>query len=427
MGRADAVMGRPVLRSRMPEFWAHIRRGLNPGDAGVAVGVSEGCGWRWFRESGGVKPRLCQQKSSGPRPRLSLEERIEIQAGVHAGESLRAIGSRLGRPASTIKREIDNNADIPHRSGGRKSGYRRKHAFGARQSGSSSTVSYRAMAAHDRSAVRACRPKLRRFAVDDTLRDEVQTRLELRHSPRQIAQRLRGDFPDDPEKWVSHEAIYQAIYVQGRGSLRRELHHCLRSKRAIRRPQHQPGTRRGRIPDMVNISARPAEVADRAVPGHWEGDLILGSTASASAIGTLVERSTRFVMLLHLPGDHGALAVQEAIVAKMAELPEHLRRSLTWDQGKEMSNHVAIAAAIDLDIYFCDPHAPWQRGTNENTNGLLRQYFPKGTDLSLHGPGILDNVAAELNGRPRETLNWKTPAEALDELLSKPPTVASTA
>ena len=407
-------------------FWAHICQGLNPGEAGVAAGVSEGSGWRWFRESGGVKPRLCQPKSSGPRPRLTLDERIEIQTGVRAGESLRAIGARLGRAASTIKREIDNNADVGHRSAGRKSGYRRKHAFGARQSGSSSTVSYRATAAHDLSLGRSRRPKPRKLAVDDTLRAQVQTRLKLRHSPRQIAQRLRSDFPDEPEMWVSHEAIYQAIYVQGRGSLRRELHQCLRTKRAIRRPRHQPGTRRGRIPGMVNISERPAEVADRAVPGHWEGDLILGSTKSASAIGTLVERSTRFVMLLHLPDNHGAVAVQDAIVEKMTELPEHLRRSLTWDQGKEMANHVAIAAAADLDIYFCDPHSPWQRGTNENTNGLLRQYFPKGTDLSLHGPGILDNVATELNGRPRETLHWKTPAEALNELLLlKPPTVAS--
>lgn len=177
---------------------------------------------------------------------------------------------------------------------------------------------------------------------------------------------------------------------------------------------------------MVNISERPPEVADRAVPGHWEGDLILGSTQSGSAIGTLVERTTRFVMLLHLPDDHGALAVQNAIVEKMTELPDHLRRSLTWDQGKEMTNHVAIAAATDMDIFFCDPHSPWQRGSNENTNGLLRQYFPKGTDLSFYGAGWLDQVAAELNGRPRQTLDWKTPAEALNELLSKPPTVAST-
>lgn len=421
------VMGPPVLRSKVPAFWGQIRLGLNPGEAAMAVGVSQSCGWRWFRNCGGVKPCDYQPKSSGLRPRLSLEERIEIQAGVHAGDSLRTIGRRLGRPASTIKREIDNNASNPNRYAGRKSGYRRKHAFGARQSGSSATVTYRAVAAHDHSAERARRPKVRRFAVDDRLREEVQTRLQLRHSPRQIAMRLRSEFPDDPEKWVSHEAIYQAIYVQGRGSLRRELHRCLRSKRAIRRSQHHGGTRRGRIPGMINISERPAEVADRAVPGHWEGDLIIGSTKSASAIGTLVERSTRFVMLLHLPDNHGALAVQEAIVAKMAELPEHLRRSLTWDQGSEMANHLAIAAATDLDIYFCDPHSPWQRGTNENTNGLLRQYFPKGTDLSVHGPGILDNVAAELNGRPRETLNWKTPAEALNELLSKPPTVASTA
>lgn len=415
-----------VLRSRMPVFWEQLRRGLNPGEAGAVAGVSATTGHRWFREAGGVKPRHYQPKLSGPRPRLTLDDRIEIQSGVHAGESLRSIARRLDRQPSTIKRELDNNSELRNRHTGRKSGYRRKHAFGARQSGSTATVRYLAVAAHDRSAERARRPKQRRLAGDDMLRHEVQTRLKLRHSPQQIARRLRSEFPDDPEMWVSHEAIYQAIYVQGRGSLRRELHQCLRTKRAIRRSQHQPGTRRGRIPGMVNISERPAEVADRAVPGHWEGDLIVGSTASASAIGTLVERSTRFVMLLHLPGNHGALAVQEAIVAKMAELPEHLRRSLTWDQGSEMANHAAIAAAADLDVYFCDPHSPWQRGTNENTNGLLRQYFPKGTDLSVHGPGILDNVAAELNGRPRQTLDWKTPAEALNELLSNPPTVAST-
>ncbi|MCG7598159.1 IS30 family transposase [Mycobacterium sp. PSTR-4-N] len=419
-------MGRVPLWSRMPTFWEHVRAGLSPAEAGVAVGVSDGCGKRWFREAGGVKPATSQAKPSGPRRRLTLDDRIEIQVGVCTGESLRSIGRRLGRPASTIKREIDNNSELRNRHQGRKSGYRRKHAFGARQSGNASSVRYLATAAHDRSAERARRPKQRRLACDDTLRQEVQTRLELHHSPQQIARRLRSDFPDDPEMWVSHEAVYQAIYVQGRGSLRQELHRCLRTKRAIRHPQRPAGARRGRIPGMINISQRPAEVADRAVPGHWEGDLILGSTASASAIGTLVERSTRFVMLLHLPEDHTALSVQNAIVAKMSELPEHLRRSLTWDQGSEMANHAAIAAAADLDIYFCDPHSPWQRGTNENTNGLLRQYFPKSTDLSLWGPGYLDNVAAELNGRPRKTLDWKTPAEALNQLLSKPPTVAST-
>jgi IS30 family transposase len=366
------------------------------------------------------KPNTC-----GPRPRLSLEERIEIQAGVHADESMRSMAERLKRAPSTIKREIDNNTELRARKNPRKSGYRRKHAFGANQSGASAKVDYRAMSAHDRSADRARRPKLSNLSKNDTLRHEVQSRLELRHSPEQIALRLRVDFPDKPEMWVSHEAIYQALYVQGRGALRRELHQCLRTKRAIRRSQHQPATRQGRIPDMINISQRPPTVNDRAVPGHWEGDLIMGSTASNSAIGTLVERTTRFVMLLHLPDGHTAEAVQDAIIAKITELPEHLRLSLTWDQGTEMTNHKAIAKATDLDIYFCDPHSPWQRGSNENTNGLLRQYFPKGTDLSFWGPGYLDQVAAELNGRPRKTLGWRTPAEALNELLSNPPSVAS--
>jgi IS30 family transposase len=257
----------------------------------------------------------------------------------------------------------------------------------------------------------------------------VQTRLNDKHSPEQIARRLLRDFPDDLEMRVSHETIYQAIYVQGRGSLRRELHQCLRTGRALRKPHRRSDERRGRIRDMVNISARPPEAADRAVPGHWEGDLIVGAQGK-SAIGTLVERSTRFTMLLHLPADHGALVVQEAIVAKMAQLPTILRKTLTWDQGKEMANHVAIAAAAELDIYFCDPHSPWQRGTNENTNGLLRQYFAKGTDLSVFPADYLDYVATQLNTRPRKTLDWSTPAEALDELLSnpsKPPAVAITA
>jgi IS30 family transposase len=417
-------MARALFQSRKLRFWEQVRRGLLAGEAGVAVGVSATCGRRWFREAGGVKPHLGKPITSGPRPRLSLEERIEIQAGVHANESLRSMGRRLGRPASTIKREIDVNTELRFRKNHRKSGYRRKHAFGAQQSGATAIVQYRAMAAHDRSADRARRPKVRHLAISDTLRHEVQSRLQLRHSPMQIAQRLRIDFPDEPEMWVSHEAVYQAIYVQGRGSLRRELHQCLRTKRAVRRSQHQPGTRRGRIPGMVNISERPAEVADRAVPGHWEGDLILGGTTSGSAMGTLVERSTRFVMLLHLPTDHTAESVQNAIVEKITQLPEHLRRSLTWDQGSEMANHLAIAAAADLSIYFCDPHSPWQRGSNENTNGLLRQYFPKGSDLSVYSEHYLDYVAAELNGRPRQTLHWKTPAEALNELLSKPQAVA---
>lgn len=411
--------------STVRAFWDQVGICGSPSDAAVVVGVSRATAYKWFLDAGGVKPRVSTPRTDGPKPRLSLAERIEIQVGVARNESLRSIGSRLGRAPSTIKRELDRN--VANRYDGRKSGYRRKCAFGARQSGSSSTVRYDALAGERSAAKRARRPKARKLAVHDSLHQEVQTRLQSRHSPRQIARRLRHDFPDEPEMWVSHEAIYQSLYVQGRGSLRRELHQCLRTGRAVRRPQHQPGTRRGRIPNMVNISERPAEVADRAVPGHWEGDLIMGSTKSASAIGTLVERSTRFVMLLHLPDNHTALAVQNAIVEKMTELPAHLRRSLTWDQGSEMANHLAIAAATDLDIYFCDPHSPWQRGSNENTNGLLRQYFPKGTDLSVYPAHYLDYVAAELNGRPRQTLDWKTPAEALNELLSNPPTVASTA
>jgi transposase, IS30 family len=411
--------------STVAAFWDQIRAGVSAAEAAAAVGVSEHAGRCWVAQRGGVKPRLSKLVTAGPKPRLTQCERVEIQVGVGRNESLRSIGRRLGRPASTIKRELDRT--VRNRYDGRKSGYRRKERFGANQSGMDARVCYDALGAERLAALRARRPKPGKLGTDVRLRREVQTRLRLRHSPQQIARRLRCDFPDDPEMWVSHEAIYQAIYVQGRGALRRELHQCLRTKRALRRHQHQPGNRRGRIPGMVNISERPPEVADRAVPGHWEGDLILGSTESGSAIGTLVERSTRFVMLLHLPGNHGALAVQNAIIEKMSELPEHLRRSLTWDQGSEMANHIAIAKATDMDIYFCDPHSPWQRGSNENTNGLLRQYFPKGTDLSLHGPGILDNVAAELNGRPRQTLDWKTPAEALNELLSKNPPVATTA
>jgi len=249
-------------------------------------------------------------------------------------------------------------------------------------------------------------------------------------SPEQISHRLVKDFPDDQGMRVSHETIYQALYFQARGGLKREVAQALRSGRTRRKPHRSPDQRTHRFIDpMIMISERPAEIEDRAVPGHWEGDLIVGAH-SKSAIGTVVERTTRFVMLLHLPDDHGALAVQEAIVAKMAALPAILRKTLTWDQGSEMANHIAIAAAAQLDIYFCDPHSPWQRGTNENTNGLLRQYFAKGTDLSVFPADYLDYVATKLNTRPRKTLGWKTPAEALDELLSnpsKPPAVASTA
>ena len=251
------------------------------------------------------------------------------------------------------------------------------------------------------------------------LPDYVQDKLEgVEHwSPEQIAHRMVVDFPDDEQMRICHETIYRALYVQGRGGLRRELTACLRTGRALRKPRRRSDGRRERIKDKVMISDRPAEVADRAVPGHWEGDLIIGSD-SGSAIGTLVERSTRFTLLLHLPADHGAVAVRDAITATIATLPLALRRSLTWDQGIELADHLRLTLDTDLAVYFCDPHSPWQRGTNENTNGLLRQYFPKGTDLSVHGPEELALVAAGLNGRPRKTLNWKTPAEALAALLS---------
>lgn len=236
---------------------------------------------------------------------------------------------------------------------------------------------------------------------------EVVARLKQRHSPAQIAARLRVDFPDNPEMWVSHETIYQAMYVQPRGELARLVKTALRTGRTQRKPQGRTETGNcGQIKDMINISKRPVEADDRAIPGHWEGDLIIGARG-ASAIGTVVERTTGFVMLLHLPGDHTAATVADAMSLKIPEIPEILRRSLTWDQGKEMALHTKITKATGLPIYFCDPHSPWQRGTNENTNGLLRQYFPKGTDLSVHGPGILDNVAAELNARPRKRLKWR--------------------
>lgn len=420
----------PPLAFVVREFWGHVSDGCTAGDAGLAVGVSEGTGVRWLRDAGGVKPRLTEPKNSGPKPRLTLADRIQIDLGIKTNESLQSIGARLTppRPASTIKREIDANADIHNVTG--TSGYRRKQAFGARQSGRTAQVHYDAYVAQARSDQRARRPKPSKLAVNERLHEEVQRRLLEEHSPEQIAERLVIDFPNDPEMRVSPETIYRSIYIQGKGNLRRELHTCLRTGRAIRKPQRRPDERRGRIRDMINISERPPEAKDRAVPGHWEGDLILGSTASASAIGTVVERASRFVMLLHLPDNHRADAVQDAIVDKMAQLPAILRKTLAWDQGSEMANHVAIAAAAELDIYFCDPHSPWQRGTNENTNGLLRQYFAKGTDLSIFPADYLDYVAAKLNTRPRKTLGWKTPAEALDELLSnpsKPPAIASIA
>ena len=384
-----------MSRGRLPEprvvrvrFWEGVRSGLSPWDAGAAAGIGHTASGNWFRAAGGVKangPGLVSGRY------LSVRDREEIAVGLARGESYGEIGARLDppRPASTICREVARN--------------------GSREG-------YRGLVAQARAEARARRPKLAKLAGNAELRGWVQGKLELRWSPEQISVALRREFAGRPEMQVSHETIYQAIYVQGRGALRRELAVCLRTGRALRKPRRKEGERRGRIPGMVNISERPAEVADRAVPGHWEGDLIIGTRDSA--IGTLVERSTRFVLLLHLPGRHDAASVAAAMTEAAAGLPAQLRRSLTWDQGREMTSHVQIAAATGLDIYFCDPHSPWQRGSNENTNGLLRQYFPKGTNLSVHSREHLDQVAAQLNARPRKTLGWKTPAQALDEVLA---------
>lgn len=401
-----------AVRGPRERFWDGVRAGLSVPDAAADAGVGYRRALRWFGEAGGVKPTADRGPRSEPGyRRLSIGEREQILAGMEREDSIREIARVIGRHPSTVKREIDKN--LYHQR------YGRPGARGPKRRAPWNYAPHVAQARAERAARRRARPA--RLAVNHRLRAEVQNRLEAEHSPAQIAQRLRGDFPDEPEMWVSHETIYQSLYVQGRGALRRDLHTRLRTGRALRKPHRQSTERRGRIPGMVNISQRPAEVADRAVPGHWEGDLIMGSTASNSAIGTLVERATRFVMLLHLPHGHGADAVANAMVESMSQLPAILRKTLTWDQGHEMTNHAAIAAATDLDIYFCDPHSPWQRGTNENTNGLLRQYFPKGTDLSVYQADYLDHVAQKLNTRPRQTLQWRTPAEALDELLSQPP------
>src|SRR5947199_63012 len=287
-------------------------------------------------------------------------------------------------------------------------------------------ASERAGVAQCKADERARRPKRGKLSQNPSLHAAVSAGLARRWSPEQISRTLRRDYPDRPEMQVSHETIYQALYVQGRGELRRELTRCLRTGRALRKPRRLPDRRGRRLhtPQELLISSRPAEVEDRAVPGHWEGDLIMGA-GGVSAIGTLVERSARFVMLLHLPGRHTAEAVRDAMIEEVGTLPAALRRSLTWDQGIELARHGEITLALNLPIFFCDPHSPWQRGSNENTNGLLRQYFPKGSDLSVHSREHLAAVAAELNARPRKTLGWNSPAQALAQLLVHPDTLTS--
>lgn len=449
--------GRPIVarRADRQRFWTAIAAGRTTEDAAGDTGISPAVGGRWFREAGGLPP---SHLSSSSRPMseryLSFMEREELALLRAQGLGVRAIARRLERDPSTISRELRRNAAT--RSGG---------------------LEYRATTAQWHADRSARRPKPAKLAAHATLRCYVQDRLAgkvadptgtavdgpsvtwkgRRHgrrqgrrwatawSPEQIARRLRLDFPEDETMRISPEAIYQSLYVQGRGALRRELTACLRSGRALRVPRARArGRGKSFITPEIMISQRPADAADRAVPGHWEGDLILG--LGRSAIGTLVERTTRFTMLLHLPrlegygcglrvkngpalAGHGAEAVRAAITRTITTLPDQLRRSLTWDQGSEMSQHARLRIDTGLAVYFCDPHSPWQRGTNENTNGLLRQYFPKGTDLSLHGPDDLSAVALALNARPRKTLGWKTPAETLDHLLCSTQTepVATTA
>jgi IS30 family transposase len=383
-------MGRPPLpREVRVAFWDGVRAGLGVEEAAAAAGVGKSMAWRWLRAAGGVR-RLGPAAVSGRF--LQAWEREEIAVGLAAGESHRVIAARLapGRSASTVCREVERN---------------------------SVRGVYRAHLAQRNAEQRARRPKTAKLAANGELRGYVEDKLGRNWSPEQVSARLKEEFPDRPEMRVSAETIYQSLYVQARGALRRELAACLRAGRATRRPRRAGQEARGKIPGMVSISQRPAEAADRAVPGHWEGDLITGK-AGKTHIGTLVERTTRFTMLVPLPAGASAQAFADAIVPVIGALPDALRRSLTWDQGKEMGQHQRIAAGAGLEVYFADPHSPWQRGSNENTNGLLRQYFPKGTDLPAD-PARLREVAGELNGRPRKTLGWKTPAEALAALLEQ--------
>ena len=443
--------GRPPgwRREHKQRFWDAVGRGLSSEKAAAVAGLSPAVGGRWFREGGGMST-VSTAPLSGRY--LSFGEREEI-AILHAQDGgIREIARRLGRSPSTISRELRRNAATRSRS-----------------------FTYRATAAQWHADRRAKRPKLAKLAANEALRHYVQERLAgrlerangtdvpgpktrwngRRHgrrqdrqwttawSPEQISNRLPVDFPGDESMRISHEAIYQALYVQGRGALRRELVACLRTGRALRVPRARTqGRSKSFVCPEVMISERPAEADDRAVPGHWEGDLILG--LDSSAIGTLVDRSTRFTILMHLPrmdghGDlprtkngpalagHGAEAVRDAIARSISTLPDQLRRSLTWDQGAEMAQHAQLRVDTDLAIYFCDPHSPWQRGTNENTNGLLRQYFPKGTDLSRHEAEDLTAVATALNSRPRKTLGWRTPAEMLnDHILSAQHAIVAT-
>ncbi|MDN4172343.1 IS30 family transposase [Nocardioides sp. SOB77] len=381
-----------VPREVRGEFWSLVRAGMSPAQAAIGLGASKDAGNMWFRNAGGVKPTL-PKPGLRTRRALTLEDRESIGLLHAARTGVREIARALGRDPSVISRELARNTT---KSGG-----------------------YRPLGAHQRTEVRARRPKVAKLAQPGPLRDFVVAKLDEDWSPRQIANVLAVEHPEDPDRRVCAETVYQSIYIQSRGALKRDLAAHLRRGRTQRKPQNRPQERRGRLVGTISISQRPAEAADRAVPGHWEGDLIMGRE-NGSAIGTLVERSTRFVLLIHLPGRHTASEFHDAVIPTLNSLPAELKRSLTWDNGKEMAMHREITMATDMAIYFADPRSPWQRGSNENANGLLRQYFPKGVSLRQYSPADLTEAARRLNTRPRETLGWKTPAQALNQLLSEP-------
>jgi IS30 family transposase len=390
-------MGRPGYPWAVwQEFWVGVRQGASVEEAAVRAGVSRPVAYRHFAASGGVIPPRCASVPTAvprARGRLSYAEREEIAILLAAGHGPREIARRLGRAASTISREVKNN---------------------------SSTYGYRARVAQltteTRARVAGQRASPAKLATNLELRVRVQELLKLNHSPEQISGRLRVEYPDRAEMWVSHETIYRSLFVQARGALKKELLGHLRSRRRIRRPRHAVDGRQGdRIADAVPIRERPAEAEDRAVPGHWEGDLVEGSRGTF--IATLVERRSRFVILVKLSEKRTDVVV-DALIKAVRKLPTALRKSLTWDRGSELTDHAKFTVATDVKVYFCDPYSPWQRGSNENTNGLLRQYYPKGMDLSAVSQAQLDAVAKKLNTRPRETLGWKTPAHVLETSVS---------
>jgi IS30 family transposase len=388
--------------AKREQFARLIARGISNAEACRIVGVNPRTGKRWrhgrtITSSSGAKlhypPVTNARKQLISERYLSEDERVRIADLRRSGLGVRAIARRLDRSASTVSRELGRN-QVP----------------GSGQ--------YRPFTAQQLAAGRRARPGRGKLLRDLVLRQFVADRLEKRWSPEQISQALRREYPDDPGRHVVHETIYQAVYRPELGGLHRGLPRVLRTGRRRRKPHRRPGARRaGALTGMTMISQRPAEAAARTLPGHWEGDLITG-TSNRSAIGTLADRASRFTILVHLPGRrHTAEAVRDALVQAMAVLPAELRRSLTWDQGKELALHAEISAALGMPVFFCDPHSPWQRPTNENTNGLLRQYFPKGSDLRVHSQQRLATVAAELNDRPRKTLGWDTPAARLAAYL----------